>query len=100
MSRIQDDRPGPGQQAAVKGIRVAKEAYKRGASINISWAPGHAGVQGNEVADQWAVDAATRKHRASTGGGTDQTVLSVGKTISRAFLKSVLRGRAVEEWKR
>ena len=98
MLRIQDDRPGPGQQAAVRGIRVAEEAYRRGASININWVPGHAGVPGNKVADQWAADAAKREHRASTGGGAEQTVLAAGKTISRAFLKSVLRGRGVEEW--
>ena len=52
------------------------------------------------MADQWAAGAAKREHRASTGGGAEQTVLAAGKTISRTFLKSVLRGRAVEEWKR
>ena len=72
MLRLQDDRPGPGQQVAVRGIRVAKEAYRRGADINTNWVPGHARVPGNEVADQWAVDAATREHRASRGREADQ----------------------------
>ena len=61
MTRLQDDRPGPGQRAASGGILIAREAYRRGASITISWVPGHAGVPGNEVADQWAVEAAMRE---------------------------------------
>lgn len=52
MLRLRDDRPGPGQQMAVRGIRVASEAIRRGASITTNWVPGHAGVPGNEVADQ------------------------------------------------
>ena len=48
---LQDDRPGPGQQAASRGIIVAREAYRRGASITVNWVPGHAGVLGNEIAD-------------------------------------------------
>ena len=60
MLRLQGDRPGPGHQAASRGIRAAREAHRRGASIIVNWVPGHAGVPGNEVADQWAVDAASR----------------------------------------
>ena len=32
--------------------------------------------------------------------GTDQTPLGAGRTVSRAFLKAVLRKRAVDSWKR
>ena len=93
MLRLQDDRPGPGQQAASRGIRVAGEACRRGASIIVNWVPGHAGVPGNEVADQWAVDAAAREFRASRGSEADRILMTADKTVSRAFLKSVLRGR-------
>ena len=51
------------------------------------------------MADQWAVDAATREHRASMGGGADQAHMAVGKIVSRAFLKLVLRRRAIDSWK-
>ena len=99
MTRLQDDRPGPGQQAAVRGILVAREAYRRGASITVNWVPGHAGVLGNEVADQWAVDAALRERRASRGSETVLAVATADRTVSRAFLKSTFRKRAVCAWR-
>ena len=100
MLRLQDDRSGPGQQLAARDIQVAKEACRRGADININWVPGHTGVLGNEVTDQWAVDAASREHKARTGGGIDQTLRATGQKTSKAFLKSVLRRRAIDGWRR
>ena len=35
-----------------------------GASISIHWVPGHAGIAGNEIADQCAGDAAARECHA------------------------------------
>ena len=100
MTRLQDDRPGPGQQAAVRGILVARDAYRRGASITVNWVPGHVGVLGNEVADQWAVDAASRERRASRGSEAIRAVATADKTVSRAFLKSTFRKRAVSAWRK
>ena len=67
MLRLRDDRPSSGQHMAVRGIKIAKEAVRRGASITISWVPGHAGVQGNEIAHQWATKAAMREQRSRAG---------------------------------
>ena len=99
MARLQDDRPGPGQQMASRGIAVAREAYRRGASISVSWIPGHAGAPGNEVADQWAVDAATREMKASRVRETSQAVILPDRTVRRSFLRSALRRRAVGAWR-
>ena len=99
MRRLQDDRPGPGQQMAARGIIGATEAYKKGASISVNWVPGHAGVLENEVADQWAVDAEMREMRASRGGDASQAALRPDRMMSRSFLKSTLRKRAVSSWR-
>ena len=82
--RLQDDRPGPSQKTASRGIVFAKGAYRKGASISVNWVPGHAGVLGNEVADQWAVDAATREMRASKGKEDGRGIIHADRTVSRA----------------
>ena len=92
MLRLRDDRSGPGQQMAVRGIRVAREAINRGASITISWVPGHAAVPGNEVADQWAVDAAMREFKSCSGRDAGANPPAVSQYASQAFLKQYLVG--------
>ena len=99
MLRLRDDRPGPGQRLAARGIRVAREAIRRGASITISWVPGHAGVPGNEIADQWAVDAATREHKSRSGRGAWERLTAASQCVSQAFLKTELKRRAVTCWR-
>ena len=84
---------------ASKGIRVAEEARRRGTSITISWVLGHAGVPGNEVADQWAVDAATREHRSRLGGRTASGPFTTSQDMSQAFSKAVLKRRATDRWR-
>ena len=96
MTRLQDDRPGPGQQRASRGIMFARGAYRKGASITVSWVPGHAGVLGNEIADQWAVEAAMRERKANGGDSASRDSFAADTTVSRAFLKSVFRRRAVD----
>lgn len=99
MLRLRDDRPGPGQHMAVRGIRIAKEAVRRGASITISWVPDHSGVPGNEVANQWAVGAAEREYRSRTGKGATASPTVSGQCITQAFLKTTLKRRAIAEWR-
>ena len=61
MRRLQDDRPGLGQNLAIRAIRIARAGiYGRGATVSIQWIPGHQRVMGNELADAYARDEAER----------------------------------------
>ena len=52
IRRLMDDRPGPGQSLARRGIRIAQERiYAKGAELYVSWTPRHVGVPRNEIAD-------------------------------------------------
>ena len=100
MRRILNDRPGPGQQMAIRGIIGAMKTYQQGASISISWVPGHTGVLGNEIADQWAVDAATRELRVRDGTHSGLIRPTPSSTaMSRSFLRATLRRRAISSWR-
>ena len=100
MRRVVDDRPGPGQQEAIRSILRAGRLHQREASISIHWVPGHAGITGNEVADQWAGDAAARElgHRARTPPSITR-LPPVDSTVSGSFVKAMLRRRAVRSWR-
>ena len=99
MLRPRDDRPGPGQSMAARGIRIAKEAIRGGATITIRSVPGHAGVQGNEVADQWALEAATREHKRRLGRESLESPVVTSGHTSQAFMRTVLKVRAVTRWR-
>ena len=67
ISRAQAERTGPGQAFARAIIEVAERFRARGCSVAMRWTPGHGGVEGDEVADEYArvtgesaVDAADR----------------------------------------
>ena len=100
MRRVLDDRPGPGQQEAIRGILGAKRIQQRGADISIHWIPGHAGIAGNEIADQWAGDAAARelRFRSRVPSGVTRPP-PVDSAVSRSFMKDMLRRRAVDSWR-
>lgn len=76
IRRLMDDRPGPRQSLARRGIRIAQEGiYARGEELYVSWTPGHVGAPRNEIADSWAVDMAKRtemleKNRRERVGAT------------------------------
>lgn len=81
---------------ATRGILLAKEAVKRGTTITVRWIPGHAGVPGNEIADQWASEAAVREQRCRMGRegfGTPGPI-----HLSWTFLKTVLKKWATAKW--
>ena len=99
MLRLRDDRPGPGQRMVAGGILLARETIRRGANITVCWVPGHAGVPGNEIADQWAVDAATREHRSLLGVRTVAGPTSGSQEMSQAFMKTALKRRATTKWR-
>ena len=47
MIGLRNDQPGPGQELARRGIRVARAGViDKGAQVQIEWVPGHAGVFG------------------------------------------------------
>ena len=99
MQRLQDDRPGPRQALARRGIRVAKLGItERGAVIRVEWIPSHCGVQGNELADSCARDEATRaeKLRQAREERGDVTRQRQGM-ISISFIKAQARNTANKE---
>ena len=100
MRRLVDDRPGPGQREAIRGILAAGRVVRKEAGISIHWVPGHAGVAGNEIADQWAGDTAARelRYRARKPHGIAGPA-TVDSMVSRSFLKAVLRRQAVSSWR-
>jgi ribonuclease HI len=60
LTRIQDDTEGPGQALTRRIIAWEKEIIDSGREIEYRWCPGHAGVPGNEEADQTAKSAAAK----------------------------------------
>ena len=100
MRRILDDSPGPGHAMAVRGIIGATRTCQSGAVISVHWVPGHAGVTGNEIADQWASEAAARELGASRGVQSGLIRPDRGSAMtSKSFLRAVLRRRAVDSWR-
>ena len=91
MTRLKNDQTGPRQESAARGILLARELVRRGATITIRWVPGHVGVLGNEVVDTWATEAATREDKRS--GRYDGTIRQ--RTRSLAFFKAQIKKRAV-----
>lgn len=59
LSRAQTDRTGPGQALPRATIETRDSRLEaRGCSIALRWSPAHRGVEGNEVADEYAKVAA------------------------------------------
>jgi ribonuclease HI len=58
LNRIQHNEPGPGQTWASAIIRSTEEICRQNIQLEFRWVPGHAGIEGNETADQLAKDAA------------------------------------------
>ena len=100
MRRILDDRPGPGQAMAIRGIIEATRTHQSGAVISIHWVPGHAGVSGNEIADQWASEAAARELRASRGAQSGLIRPDRDSAVaSKSFLRAALGRGAMDSWR-
>jgi len=56
IGRMASDEPGPGQKYALKARQhvLSLRAKEPSARIEIRWCPSHQGIEGNEVADNWA----------------------------------------------
>jgi ribonuclease HI len=57
LNRIQHNEPGPGQTWALAIMRSTEEICRQNIQLEFRWAPEHAGIEGNETADQLANDA-------------------------------------------
>ena len=57
---LRQTQPGPGQALVIQAHATAKRLHARGRKPTIQWIRGHAGVEGNERADQ-AVNQAANK---------------------------------------
>ena len=58
MGRARSDEIGPGQRFAVAIIEVGSRLASRGNTLTLRWMPSHLGIEGNEIADDWAKRAA------------------------------------------
>jgi len=58
IARLRHTQLGPGQALAMQAHAIAKRLHIQGRQHTIQWVPGHAGVEGNEKADQVAKQAA------------------------------------------
>ena len=64
ITRLRVDPSGLRQDIARRGIKVAETGMLGGgAQVQILRVPGHTGVPGNELADEWVVDAARRESK-------------------------------------
>jgi ribonuclease HI len=63
LNRIQHNEPGPGQTWASAIITSTEEICRQNIQLEFRWVPGHAGIEGNETADQLAKNAQHRKMR-------------------------------------
>ena len=60
IARLRHTQPGPGQALVVQAHAIAKKLHAQGHQPTVQWVPGHAGVEGNERADQVAKQAANK----------------------------------------
>ena len=61
ITRVRDDARGPGQRFGIAANEVETRLAAAGNRVTIRWVPAHAGAEGNEVAGQYAKDAATSR---------------------------------------
>jgi ribonuclease HI len=96
LTRIQDDSEGPGQALTRRILAWEKEIIESGRSIEYHWCPGHAGVPGNEAADQTAKEAAARD---TTRLSDLETEIVKWTSLSHLHRQSTdLRGSLRREW--
>ena len=66
-----------------------KRIQKNGIEIKIHWTPGHANVNGNEIADRLAKEAANE---------AEQNQSDTHNTITKQDVKKAARDHIMEKW--
>ena len=58
--RMTSDEPGPGQKYALEARRHIATLRAKGPNVKVEirWCPSHLGIEGNDIADEWAKLAA------------------------------------------
>ena len=95
MKRCLTDHQGPGQETARAIIRWSESIANRGNKLRLQWVPGHAEIEGNEVADRMAKAAAAGECH---GDSESRRLLS---RTSMAYLKrqaTEANSRGTKEW--
>jgi hypothetical protein len=95
IERCKTDSQGPGQEIARAIITWSTEIAERGNTLTLRWVPGHAEVEGNEVADEMAKEAAL------SGFHGDSESRSIEKRITMAYLKrqaTEAKSRGTKGW--
>ena len=94
-TRVRDDARGLGQRFGVAAIEVETRLAAAGNRVTICWVSAHAGAEGNEVADQYARDAATGRapNERLLEGYTEETSLA---HMTRVATEA--RSKATTDW--
>ena len=87
ITRVRDDARSPGKRSAVAAIEVEKRRAAAGNRDIICWVLAHASAEGNEVAGQYAKDAATGsapRERLLEGYAEETSLAHIMEARSRA----------------
>ena len=93
LNRAASDEMGPGQRFALALMEVHSRLASRWNALTLRWVPGHMGVEGNEVRDQWAGEAAE-----SLGDAVPKAYLRETSFAHRTRATTEARSAGVSEW--
>jgi ribonuclease HI len=99
IARLRHTRAGAGQSFALQAHAIARDLQAQGRELTIQWVPGHAGIEGNEKADQVAKEAATKP--GSIPGGlslafTRRACTEIVKARKQGWLTQALAKRSLQ----
>ena len=93
LSRVQHDRTGPGQAAAIRAITIVRAMVDRGNTVTLRWTPSHAGIEGNEQANDMAKRAAEERE-----GRANPLYLREASLSHLTRVTTEARSTATAEW--